>query len=222
MSLSELDRKLLCVVSLYSVDVSKAFQLVEQGANPDTYSARRKTLLYSACEEGNLEVVTSLIERGANLNIQDNSINFSPLMCACENNHLDIVKALLKAGANQALVCADGNTAFAIACIEMNLEIAKVLCKGSDINAQNEVLNTPLITAACIGGAAIDIMKFLLDNGADLETKNKYDNNALDCAIHYRHESIVDFLEEETVRRAELKSSLLRRDSISSVFGQGR
>lgn len=205
-----------------SVDIPKAFQLVEQGASTEIMTPRRKTLLYYACETGDLETVTSLINCGANLNLQDSVFGFSPLMCASVSNHLDIVKALLEAGANQALVCSDGNTAFSIACIERSLEIVKVLYEaGSDINAQNKVFNTPLITTACIGGAAIDITKLLLDSGADFEIKNKYGKTALDCAIYYKHESIVDFL-EEVVRKAELKTSSSRENSISTVFSQRR
>ena len=51
--------------------------------------------LINACQEGHLDVVKELIERGADTEAKINS-GRTPLYLACEGGHLDVVKELIK------------------------------------------------------------------------------------------------------------------------------
>lgn len=54
-----------------------------------------KTLLYCACQRGNLRLVRQLIKLGASPTISDDN-RFTPLMASISHNYIDIVKSLLK------------------------------------------------------------------------------------------------------------------------------
>ncbi|CAG2184945.1 unnamed protein product [Mytilus edulis] len=69
-----------------NVDVNKCRK---DGASP----------LFVACQEGNLEIATELLERHAVVN-QQLSDGATPLFIACQNGHLPIVELLLQAGAD--------------------------------------------------------------------------------------------------------------------------
>lgn len=52
-----------------------------------------------ACENGSLKVIKSIIELGADINLRDSTLDFSPLNGACYQGRVDVVKYLLKNGA---------------------------------------------------------------------------------------------------------------------------
>lgn len=52
-----------------------------------------------ACEHGSLEIIKSIIELGADINLRDSTLDFSPLNGACYQGRVDVVDYLLKAGA---------------------------------------------------------------------------------------------------------------------------
>ena len=57
------------------------------------------TPLHCASQIGDLEIVKHLLERGANIEAQDQD-GVTPLHCASYIGHLEIVKHLLERGAN--------------------------------------------------------------------------------------------------------------------------
>ncbi|KAJ6257109.1 Myosin-Va [Drechslerella dactyloides] len=73
----------------------------EEGSSP---------LIYAACF-GHEEVVTLLVEAGANVNLQD-SHKWSPLTWAMTNRHKGIAKILLDHGASSEIKTTSGGTAF--------------------------------------------------------------------------------------------------------------
>lgn len=72
-----------------------------------------------------------------------------------------------------------GHTPFFVAVMKGFLDIAELLIENemSDINSKDEESDTPLHWAVLLGNAPM--VKFLLDNGADMSIKNNKGNNVI-------------------------------------------
>ncbi len=81
---------------------------VESAASQDI------TALLAAARDGLLEVVTAILDAGAEVN-QVNRIGATALMAAAQNGHIEVVNALIKAGADIHHSTHNGITALHIA-----------------------------------------------------------------------------------------------------------
>ena len=146
-------------------------KLVDSGIEVDLpYLITKWTPLHYASLNGHLEVAKLLLQKGANINCQ-NDRKRSPLHIASNKGHLEVVKLLLEKGAN--INCQDYNkwTPLHYASLDGHLEVAKVLLeRGANINSQNSYRYTPLHIAASEGKK--EMVKLLMDIGSDLNLKN--------------------------------------------------
>ncbi|MES2309453.1 MAG: ankyrin repeat domain-containing protein [Verrucomicrobiota bacterium] len=81
--------------------------------------------LRQAAENGSLQIVKMLLEKGGNPNIASGE-NYTPLIYAVKNNHMEIVKLLLEKGADKNHKSDEGS-ALEIAERNQNLEIIRLL-----------------------------------------------------------------------------------------------
>lgn len=135
--------------------------------------------LDESCRQNNIGVLKALIN--ANINVNVNSKRGSlPLAWAVLNSNINIVQLLLDKGADANAKTGLGNTALMFV---SDRWIGQLLLKsGADINAKGVSGNTALIDATqCV---KIDIVKFLLENGADREIQNDQGKTALMVANH--------------------------------------
>jgi ankyrin repeat protein len=111
--------------------LSIARLLVEKGrADVHVPSISGLTALMVACSRGHAEVVTFLLEKGADPGMLC-SKGKTALMYAAEHGHMRCVHRLLEAGVEVEVDCADksGKTAFAYACLEGHAEVAWLLVR---------------------------------------------------------------------------------------------
>ncbi len=98
---------------------------------------------------------------------------------------LEVVQSLLEKGAECNLADEDGNTAlhwismsYAYGYHQNSLEIIDLLLRyGTDINKQNKLLRTPLMTAVLNGHE--DIIEYLLEKGADSTIRDVNDESPI-------------------------------------------
>ncbi|KKP25019.1 MAG: hypothetical protein UR12_C0049G0006 [candidate division TM6 bacterium GW2011_GWF2_30_66] len=126
-----------------------------------------------ACENNNLDIVTLLLNKGADANIASD-YGWTPLYWACYKNNLELVKLLLDYGAKESINKVDklfGKTPLYWACGNDNLDIVTLLlASGADINKADEDGRTPLFLAC--ENNNLEIVKLLLANGADIDQKS--------------------------------------------------
>ena len=171
--------------------------LIEAGANvnaADTY--QQQTALMWAADEGHTAVVQALLDAKADPNKKahvtgleerkhaDHATGgFTALMFAARNGHEDAVKALVKGGADPKITNGDGVTATMIAIVNDRLDLAKTLIDlGADANDGSLYFAVDMHDATTDMRAkdgsrlradhtntmsAIDLVKVLLDRGAD-------------------------------------------------------
>ena len=143
-------------------------------------------LAASAFGNNGLDLVNLLLNKGANVNLQDKK-GWTPLLYAASYQHIKTVRVLLRNNANVNLTNENGETAlhlltripcdlkssFAKVTSKELLELLSlVMSKGASINLQDSRGLTPLHEAAAKGNKKI--VEFLLKHGADVNAANTY------------------------------------------------
>ena len=153
--------------------------LLAHGAQVDMQSKDGLTALLVACYYGQFRVVSLLLDKSADLNLQEKHHGASPLLVSSWKGHTDIAQLLLDNGAkvDQLLTHAYGYGASSLLLASQNghYEIVELLL---DKNAQIDLLtNNPdhprsaLMLASQLGH--YDICKLLLERGARIELQER-------------------------------------------------
>ncbi|XP_038897966.1 potassium channel AKT1-like [Benincasa hispida] len=162
-------------------------QLLKQGSNPNEVDGvDGKTALHIAAAKGNEDCVVLLLQYGADPNRRDFEGNV-PLWQAIQGKHESIVKLLLDKGVN----ISSGDVAqFACTAAEQNsIDILKSITQcGGDITLPRSSGTTALHMAVCEGNS--ETVKFLLDQGADIDKADVHGWTPRGLADHQGHEAI--------------------------------
>jgi len=113
----------------------------------------------------NNEVVEILEQTGVNFTIHDLG---TPLCVACIFNNQEIAEYCIENGADVNVVDASTDTPLIACCKAGNLELVKkFLEKGANVNAKNKYDRTPIARAISDHPENLELIEFLLQNGAD-------------------------------------------------------
>ncbi|NLK91728.1 MAG: hypothetical protein GX273_01135 [Bacteroidales bacterium] len=175
-------------------------------------------LLAAAATDCNTAVVNLLLQHGANINDKD-IFGCTALVKACETLNSDVVKLLLANGAevdSDCFVSLFQRDIIDIEELQSIIDLSKILIdKNININTRNNEFegntysSTALMYAASykhdedLGTSAklllekqVELMGFLLDNGAEINAVNTQGKTPLMCAIEAKNEHIVAYLLE--------------------------
>ncbi len=142
----------------------KAVQLfLEAGMDGNAQDTTGSTALMAAAKNGRIDVVNKLLEHKLNLNLQDKQ-GETALELAAANNQSDVVKLLLKKNADPNIQDQSGWSALMKAVYQGNTACVETLAVQS-----HQEVNRALLVAALTGRK--DIVKVLLDNGAEVDTR---------------------------------------------------
>jgi len=151
-----------------------------------------------AAHAGRTDLINTLIEIGADIN-KPGDLGWTPLMFAAAEGHAETVSALVKAGADVNATNALGRTALGFASSYGFLAIVKdLLAHRADPNiVPNDNTGwTALIAAAHKGH--VDVIRALLDHGADVSIKDKEGKTALVWAEAQGHADAAQVLRDAT------------------------
>ena len=184
-----------------NVDILK--YLVEAGADMNFQCKRGYTALMYASESCNVESVKLLNERMSvsTLN-QVNGEGETALMLAASRystDNADILKYLVEAGADVNVQCKRGYTALMKVMDSLNVESVKHLTERmsvSTLDKVNDYGQTALMLAASRCTDNADILKYLVEAGADVNIQDEQGYTALMCASMYGAVESVKLLTE--------------------------
>ena len=166
--------------------VSLAEVLIAQGADVGSVVIRQLSLFEFVIHTERESYLKMLVFKFKHLKgIHPKSSKVLPLVISLLNKDddaLEPVRILLDQGANINAQTSEGETALLIAGLSTNnLDLVALLVeRGADVNLPNENGCTPLMDAAELGKN--DILKYLLNNGADIGAKKFGNISALDMA----------------------------------------
>jgi len=145
------------------------------------FQSAKTTDFFELVKTGTPEDIQGALNKGANVNAQDNN-GLTPLMYAAMNNkNPEVITTLLKVGADLEDRDKNGGTVLIYASsYNQNPEVIIVLLNaGADINAQDKNGGTPLMYAAR-NNQNPEVIATLLKAGANAKTKDSAGKTAFD------------------------------------------
>jgi hypothetical protein len=166
--------------------------------HPEHVSARggrEVTPMHAAASAGHVNILSLLIQHGADVNDRD-LIGDTPLHLASDNARLQVGRFLLNHGADIHARNKFNNTALIYAIMRNNIEFARMLLEREAlINARYQSDMTPLHWAAQ-GGGRTEVLRLLLEHGADVSARDEYGSTPSELASLYGYPEIVELLSE--------------------------
>lgn len=172
--------------------------LLDYGAEIDDYDAPRnpRTALLIAVISNKPAVVQTLLQRGANINLQINAngkLISSPLHFAAGNGLLEIAEILLEFKPDLELRDSLNETPLLVASRLSKTEIVEhLLAAGADIEAKVDPFNTSLTRSVSVKN--FHLAQLLIDKGASLEVRGRGKETLLHHAAAKDDLEAIEFL----------------------------
>ena len=169
--------------AVHSGDIKSVKEYIEMGINVNLQDERKRTPLMIATYKNDVKMVKLLVDNDANVNIQDEKLN-SPFLYAGARGMLDIVKLTYKKADTRNVLNIFGGNALIPACEKGHLGTVKFLLENTDIDVNhiNHLSFTALLEVVILGNDSlnyVEIVKLLLEHGADKNIKDKNGHDAL-------------------------------------------
>jgi ankyrin repeat protein len=139
------------------------------------------TPLFAAAEDGASDVLSYLIDSGADVSRTDEE-GETALFKAARNGYPEIAEKLIRAGADVHHANQDGETALMVAARRGHMNMVQFLLNnGADVDHQSNDGNTALIHAS--KGEHPQVVQRLIASGAPVNVKNQNNETALTYAL---------------------------------------
>lgn len=184
--------------------VDSVMEKIKQGASLECTDYDQRTPLHAAAAEGHLEVVKLLLKEGASPDVADRwgrkpvdeSVRkgfkeISDILQKHGEKDEHTLKKELHDGLELLQHCANGN---------LHLVREKVRA-GTAVTFADYDLRTPLHLACCEGH--VDVVDFLLHNGADPYFNDRFGHNAVCDAVRNGHEEVLRLLKSFNIKVPE-------------------
>ncbi|RDW64353.1 uncharacterized protein DSM5745_09764 [Aspergillus mulundensis] len=198
--------------------ITIATDLLNAGSHIDSQNGTYGTPLIAACRRSHFHLVKLFLERGASVNIQA-GVYGTALQAAARSGNCNIARLLLQQGADPNLVAGTYGTPLQAAARDgFDEMIALLLESGADPSTKGGSFETAVQAASAAGSVRsvqllveqgsiignalqvacraghINVVKFLLQHGADIMTENRGYGTAIQAAAASGNVSLVKFL----------------------------
>ncbi|DAA23683.1 TPA: myosin XVI [Bos taurus] len=203
-------------------DDKEVLRLLKEGADPHMPVSSGGSLLHLCARYDNVFIAEILIDRGANVNHQDEDF-WTPMHIACACDNPDVVLLLILAGANVLLQDVNGNIPLDYATegtdsssilltyldengvdltslrqmklqrpVSMLTDVKHFLSCGGNVNERNDD-GVTLLHMACASGYK-EVVSLLLEHGGDLNAADNQHWTPLHLAAKYGQANLVKLL----------------------------
>ena len=163
-------------------NVSEVKYLLSKGVTPNAVDINGNPMLFLAIKDNSVKVIDLLLnDKKIDVDLSTKN-GETPLMMASIQGNLPLVETLVLK--NKAMVDHIGWTPLHYACAKGHLDVAQFLiANGAIVDAMSAGNTTPLMMAVQSGNE--QLVKLLLDKGADLQIRNNNGLSAIDIADIY-------------------------------------
>ncbi|CAG9565644.1 unnamed protein product [Danaus chrysippus] len=194
--LAEVTEKVFNALLLYAIgnnDIGSVKMMLDMGANINTKNSDGSTVLHEAVLKGNMRIIEYLLENGAKVNIWTRC-GESPLLAAIHKDNISVIYLLQKYGARlnseDRKILIDMSS-LAARCGDLK-KLETLRAAGLDLNSLDEIGQNLLHKAVLCNNPAV--VRYLLSQGVDKETKDILGFTPMDCAIKLELTNIIDML----------------------------
>jgi len=171
---------------------------LDKGVDINATNRQKRTAIIIASLHKHYSCVELLISAGADIDKQDQTC-FNPFLISCLTNDLTLLRIVLPANPDLDRLSRFGGVGITPASEKGHVEIVCELLTRTDINVNhtNFVGWTPLLEAIVLndGGAKQqEIVKLLLDHGANPHMTDKYGKSPLELAREKGYHPIAELL----------------------------
>ena len=191
--------------------------LHDRGVPLDAVNRSGKTPLMTAAEAGKCDVMAFLLDQGANINGLDSvndvkevtanrtdhdesdcrkensDLNRTPLYCALEAGQGEAAKLLIERGCLSSNSDGETNSLAELAAMHGLKDVFELLADKKSFPFDKIKDGETLLTSAANRGD-FDSVKFLLQNGANVNAKNSLGDTALSCAVQFLGSSTTEIV----------------------------
>lgn len=140
--------------------------------------------LHFAAGNGHIEIVTLLLDAGAKVDAKSLTRQ-TPLYCAAEKGHLSAAEVLVSRGATVNMICdSGGDTPLTAACYGNHISmVSYLLAQGANPNGLVDKEPRDFYSFPLSRAASATVVDLLVQAGADVNAKNRYNDTALHSAV---------------------------------------